>query len=258
MFDELSIEQESLINKPMNINIWRAPTDNDRKLKLEWYRARYDKSYTRTYDVSYKNEDNCIIIKSAMAVTAEVIQPVLKITAVWRIEPDASISVNFDVKKDKEFPMLPRYGIRLFMDDSFQEVEYFGIGPKESYVDKCRAGSHGIWKSSVKEQHEDYLRPQENGSHYDCEYVAVKNYKFTVYAIAKQNFSFNISEYTQEELTKKNHNYELVSSGSTVLCLDYAQNGIGSNSCGPELSKKYQFNPEEFVYEIKLVIRRNE
>lgn len=50
------------------------------------------------------------------------------------------------------------------MDDSFQEVEYFGIGPKESYVDKCRVGSHGMWKSSVKEQHEDYLRPQENGT----------------------------------------------------------------------------------------------
>ena len=257
VFDELSVGQESLINKPMDINIWRAPTDNDRKLKLEWYRARYNKSYTRTYAISYKKENNCIIIKSIMSVTADVIQPVLKITAVWRIEPDASILVNFDVKKDKEFPMLPRYGIRLFMDDSFQEVEYFGIGPKESYVDKCRAGSHGMWKSSVKEQHEDYLRPQENGSHYDCDYVAVKNNTFIVYAIAKQNFSFNVSEYTQEELTKKNHNYELVPSGSTVLCLDYAQNGIGSNSCGPELLQKYQFNPEEFVYEIKLVIRRN-
>ena len=59
--------------------------------------------------------------------------------------------------------------------------------------------------------------------------------------------------YTQEELERKLHEQELEESGSTVLCLDHAQNGIGSNSCGPEVQEQYRFDEEEFVFQIQLV-----
>ena len=49
------------------------------------------------------------------------------------------------------------------------------------------------------------------------------------------------------------HNYELEESDSTVLCLDYALNGIGSNSCGPALLEKYQFDDTSFQLEFTLV-----
>ncbi|MDE6218865.1 MAG: hypothetical protein K2G51_00240, partial [Lachnospiraceae bacterium] len=62
------------------------------------------------------------------------------------------------------------------------------------------------------------------------------------------------SVYTQEELEGKMHEHELEPSGSTVLCLDYAQNGIGSNSCGPEVLNRYQFGDAEFLFGIRLVL----
>ncbi len=257
MFDALELNQKAILTKPMEINIWRAPTDNDRKLKLEWYRARYDKSYTRVYETSYQMTSTGVTIQCLMAVTTAVLQPVLKMKTQWKIAPDGAIRVNCEVHKDMEYPMLPRFGIRMFLPSSFQKAEYFGIGPEESYIDKHHAGAHGTWISDVKEMHEDYLRPQENGSHYDCDYVAVKNPDITLYVIGKDRFSFNVSEYTQEELTQKAHNYELIPCGSTVLCMDYAQNGIGSNSCGPELLEKYRFNPEYFEFEVKLLFQEN-
>ena len=55
-----------------------------------------------------------------------------------------------------------------------------------------------------------------------------------------ENFSFNASHYTQEELTEKQHNFELCPSDYTVLCIDERQSGIGSNSCGPMLLPKYR------------------
>ena len=96
--------------------------------------------------------------------------------------------------------------------------------------------------------HEDYLRPQENGSHYGCEYVQVSgpDCRLTVYNDTP--FSFNLSPYTQEELTVKAHNYELEPCGSTVLCVDYRQSGIGSNSCGPQLIEKYRLNASHYSY----------
>ena len=100
----------------------------------------------------------------------------------------------------------------------------------------------------IHEMHEDYLRPQENGSHTDCDYLILKGTDLTFAAAGEKTFSFNASPYTQEELTTKKHSYELQPCGSTVLCLDYAQNGIGSNSCGPELSEQYRLDAEEFDF----------
>ena len=77
-----------------------------------------------------------------------------------------------------------------------------------------------------------------------------------MFAVGEKTFSFNASVYTQEELTNKAHSFELQECGSTVLCLDYAQSGIGSNSCGPELSKQYRLDQEEFEFKIKLVFEK--
>lgn len=133
-------------------------------------------------------------------------------------------------------------------------MHYYGLGPVESYRDKCRAASHGIYKSNIEEMHVDYVRPQENGSHTDCDYVSLSDGQYGLLSLKEEKtFSFNASVYSQEEMTCKNHNYELHKSNSSILCLDYAQSGIGSNSCGPVLPKKYQLNDAEFDFSIQLV-----
>ena len=132
-------------------------------------------------------------------------------------------------------------------------MAYYGLGPVESYRDKRRASWHDLFRADVKELHEDYIRPQENGSHDECDYVSVTGGRLGLTAVGEQTFSFNASEYTQEELETKTHNYELEPSPYTVLCLDYRQNGIGSNSCGPELDKKYRFDEEKFTFTVSLI-----
>lgn len=71
-------------------------------------------------------------------------------------------------------------------------------------------------------------------------------------AVSDQPFSFNVSPFTQEELTAKKHDYELETSGYTVLCLDYKLNGIGTNSCGPIAEKPYRFTEKEFTFHLVL------
>ena len=62
-------------------------------------------------------------------------------------------------------------------------------------------------------------------------------------------FSFNASNYTVEELAGKAHNYELNKSDFVTLCVDYKQSGIGSNSCGPELLEQYRLDEEMIHWE---------
>ena len=101
--------------------------------------------------------------------------------------------------------------------------------------------------------HEDYIRPQENGSHFDCDYVEIANAQFGIAAVSQQTFSFSASLYTQEALERAAHNYELEESESTVLCIDYALNGIGSNSCGPVVLDKYRFDDTAFRFRFELI-----
>jgi len=242
-----------LLDRPMEVNIWRAPTDNDRKLKLEWQRAFYDQSTTRAYKTGYRQEEDGIHIHCTMSVAADSIQRILNIEADWIVGPAGELGVRMQVERDMEFPELPRFGLRLFLPEEFDHVSYCGLGPIESYVDKCRAASHGLYRSAVRELHEDYLRPQENGSHWDCDYIVMEGRRRKLAAVSSKPFSFNASVYTQEELTEKMHNYELTECGSIVLCLDYRLNGIGSASCGPQLLPKYKLAEGKFVFDMKLI-----
>ena len=97
----------------------------------------------------------------------------------------------------------------------------------------------------------DNIRPQEHGYHVDCEFVKVHN-GFTVHA-ADQLLSFNISCYTQEQLQQKKHNFELEKEPYNVLCVDYKQNGIGSNSCGVIPFDCYMFSEQKFRFRFALV-----
>lgn len=253
LFEKLQYGWKELLDRPMSVNLWRAPTDNDRKIKLEWLRAHYDRTVERAYKSEYKMLESAVEIRCAMSVAAATVQKILDIEAVWTIGDRGEIDVKMDVKRNREFPELPRFGLRLFLPKELDTVTYYGMGPFESYRDKCRASSHGEYFCNIAHMHEDYLRPQENGSHYDCDYVRLENEEYGLNAVSSRTFSFNASIYTQEELTSKPHSYELEPAGSSVLCLDYAQNGIGSNSCGPELLDKYKLDEEEFCFEIRLV-----
>ena len=256
---EKLLDKMERIEKPMEVNIWRAPTDNDMFVKAEWLRAKFDQTKVRAYttDVEIVTEKTSkAVIKCAMSMAANAVQKMLDMDTTWTIDADGAIALSMNVKRCPEFPMLPRFGLRLFLDKEMEQVEYYGMGPVESYVDKHRASSHGVYKAKVKELHEDYIRPQENGSHYDCSYVTLESEKFVLNAVSEQEFSFNASVYTQEELTAKKHNFELEESGNTVLCLDYAHCGIGSNSCGPELSPQYRVCEKEFKFDMKLIFEK--
>ena len=253
LFTEMKFAGREYLNHPMELNIWRAPTDNDMYIKSEWKKAHYDKAYTRAYTTEVVQGKHGVKITSHASVVAETVQKILDVTITWKIEAAGKIDADIAVTKDDEFPDLPRFGVRMFLDKKLSAARYFGMGPQESYCDKHQAASHGLYHANVDDLHEDYIRPQENGSHYDCEYVELNNSRYGIVVSAENAFSFNASYYTQEELEEKTHNYELIESDSVVFCVDYALNGIGSNSCGPVVLEQYRFDDILFRFQFTLI-----
>ena len=253
VFEKMTFARRELLQRPMEINLWRAPTDNDMYIRKEWEKAMYDRAGSRAYTTDHALKGDELEIRSRMSMTAVTVQRMMDIDAVWTVSSSGQVSVHMDVRRNMEFPELPRFGLRLFLPETMENAVYYGLGPLESYVDKHRACYHGLFAGNVRDLHEDYIRPQENGSHCGCDYVTLRENHFSLTAYSRTPFSFNASVYTQEELTRKAHNYELEPCGSTVLCLDARQNGIGSNSCGPRLPEKYRFDDAFFTYDMTLL-----
>ena len=253
LFAQLERSGRPMLDRPMEINIWRAPTDNDRNIQKEWRRAGFDRTILRAYTTTWEAVPEGIRIHSVMSLAAQRRQRMLDLSIVWTVSAAGGMHMELNAQKNTEFPMLPRFGIRLFLPQSMDAATYYGMGPEESYPDKCRASSHGLYSAAVRDLHEDYIFPQENGSHCGCEFVTVSGGGQSLAVAGEESFSFSASVYTQEELDAKEHNFELQPCGSTVLCLDYRHNGIGSNSCGPELLPQYRLLDENMTLNLTLL-----
>jgi beta-galactosidase len=237
----------------MNWNVWRAPTDNDRKLKLQWMAAGYDRAVTRAYSTLCEKNNDRVVIRTKASIAPQCLQRFMDLDITWTVFASGAITVSVHGDRNTEFPEMPRFGLRMFLPEDMEQITYCGLGPMENYCDKRHAAYHGVFNTTVTGMHEDYIRPQENGAHGDCDYVSLESDGLRIFAVSSCQFSFNASHYTQEELTRKSHNYELDESGCTILCLDYRHNGIGSNSCGPELLEKYRLDEETIDFSMTII-----
>ncbi|MDO4259768.1 MAG: beta-galactosidase small subunit [Actinomycetaceae bacterium] len=236
----LMIGGKDLLERPTELNIWRAPTDNDRGIQVQWQRARYDQAYTHAYSCTpYLYEDG-VVIDADVVIVAPTVQPIVRAKCQWRIYGDGTLHFTLKANKESEYPTLPRLGLRLFLADNMEQVRYFGLGPHEAYVDKHRSCRHGEYEATVDELFTPYLRPQENGSHAGTDFLIISSGDAELRVAGATPFSFNASRYTQEDMTLTLHDIDLKPCGHIVLCLDAQMAGIGSASCGPDLLEQYR------------------
>lgn len=252
IFDSIVVNNQSRITKPLEYNIWRALIDNDRRNVEEWKKAGYDRATTRVYDTIVTKDAEGVKIQCKLSIGAIYIQHILDIDVTWIISGDGTLTMKLLGKRNTALPFLPRFGLRFFLPKEYNQVTYLGYGPSESYIDKHRASYFGKFEAKVEEMYEDYIHPQENSSHYGCESVKLSSEQLGLLTVtAKDSFSFQATTYTQEELDKKAHNFELVKAEDTIFCLDYKMSGVGSSACGPTLDEKYQLKEEIIDFQVR-------
>ncbi|WP_320128333.1 glycoside hydrolase family 2 TIM barrel-domain containing protein [uncultured Sphaerochaeta sp.] len=232
-------------------SVFRAPTDNDANIKSSWYEAGFDSLKVRTFAAQAERKEYSVTLHFSFVLGPVSKQPVLKCEAAYTIHSDGSLDCICKAIKDTAFPDLPRFGLLFNLKkDKKNILRYYGYGPYESYEDKHQASHLDVFTSPVKDLFEDYVRPQENGSHYGTRWIEVKGLRFE----SDTPFSFNASYYTDSELAEKKHNWELISSNSLLLHIDYRMSGVGSASCGPKLNDRYAINESEIIFSFSLIL----
>ncbi len=227
----------------MELSVWRAPTDNDRRIKMNWIEARYDRMHNEIEECEING--NVIRVKGILAGVSR--EPFFKYVTEYTFAADGRIDVILKGDFDTSKPYLPRLGFEFkTAEDNFS---YFGYGPYESYIDMHHGSKMGMYSSTASKEYVDYVKPQEHGNHYNAKLLKLGEYSF----VSTQGFDCNVSVYNSKELTSKAHNFELVRDKLTNVRVDYKVSGIGSNSCGPQLATQYRMCDEKVEFNFSIV-----
>lgn len=236
----LVVDGKEILQTPMHFNLIRY-TDNDRAVHKKWIPKCKPQIF------SFERKDNRYEFKGAMA--ANCVIPAIEFKIIYEVcGNELSIAVDYTIADFLK--NLPRVGLEFTIDKTYDNFAYIGYGPNESYVDKHISCDYGYYESLAKDNYDsNYVRPQESGSHYASKYLAIKDL-FEV--TAEKPFSFSVNPYTTKQLFDSQHAFELKENDFVNVCIDLAMRGIGSRSCGPDLSEEYEI-PKTFSNTFKFV-----
>jgi len=242
---------KELLAKPVTLSIWRAPTDNDRKIRLRWgyitptNSENYDRIFNKVYTAEVSNDR--LEITGSLAGIGRF--PFLRYRLCYQVDKAGQVQVQLDAKVRENATWLPRFGFDFALKKTDGSFRYFGRGPWENYCDMGAHVTTDWFESDTKQSYFPYIMPQEHGNHCGCLDLQVQN---TLRFTADTPFQFSVSDYDAPALTRATHWNELESNGLCNVRIDYKNSGLGSNSCGPELQNKYRLEEKEFSFAFRM------
>ena len=234
----IKADGKELLLSPVGFNLLRY-TDNERDLVNRW-NGLATIADCKPYAMEFEHLDNQYKLKVALA--RNTFEPAVMLDIVYKtLGNELTIEIEYQIANYVK--NLARVGLEFQMNKEYDKFSYVGFGPYESYIDKHLACEYGFFESSANENYDNnYIRPQESGSHYFSKYFEVKD-AFSV--TAQSPFSFSLNTYTTKDLMNTKHNFELPQNDFVNVCIDLAMRGVGSQSCGHALLEKYEI-PRKF------------
>jgi len=163
----------------------------------------------------------------------------------FKVLGDGKILMNSSVRPSNKGTILPRMGFRTELTPYMEQLNWFGRGPWDSYVDRKEACFPGVYTSTVTDQYTGYIKPQEHGTKQEVRWVSLTNKDGKgLMIVAPDQMAMSATHFRVEDnYTNRNsrakHTYEFKSVKNTILCLDMATRGLGNASCGPDLLTEY-------------------
>lgn len=243
-----------LISSGLKENFMRATTDNDERGWENrndsygglWRKEGLDKLVRDVKDITIRKSNNKVIVCVNTIFAKSGFKPIFETNVAYTFTFDGKIEVDSHFIPLKDIHVLPRIGFTMELPEGFEIFSWYGRGPHESYIDKKDSALIGIYKGSVDEQWENYIVPQENGNKMDTRWASITNKNAKGIDIyGNPSFNISVSHYRVEDVKKAMHTYELKKRKETIVNIDYAQCGVGNQSCGPETLEKYRLRPHE-------------
>lgn len=233
-------------NKGFSLSAYRAYIDNDMYIKNIQSKFALDtekmyKLNKMMSNTSYTVDGNKIIIDNDYYVSSTKVKKLYTANIKYFIYNDGTLEITATCNKSKNFRYALRFGLTLEMPRSFDNVEYYGYGDRESTSDFDYHTMLGIYSMKVDDMHEDYIRPQESSMRSNTRWAKLtdENGRGLKFTSLDDRMSFSADHYTSYQCAKAAHIEQLQKADTTCLHFDSYMLGAGSNACGPRPSKPY-------------------
>lgn len=255
IIEHLTYEGKELINLGARFNLWRSVIDNDMYMVKKWKEEYVQLVQNRIDDVAVATSNNNVEIKVKSYLAPPNRNWGITLNYQYIISSQGKISIRLNgIPKGKIPESLPKIGLEFRLPLCMKNFQWEGRGKQESYRDKKQATSLGTYESDIDECEMPYVYPQDYGNHTDTQWVNVYDDRGMGFLVkmASNDFDFSMKPYSKEEIDRCNHKNELKKGDYIYLDIDYEQNGLGSNSCGPKPAEQYTLKPKEFNFQVVL------
>ena len=250
-----------MMTKALQLNTFRLPTDNDGSKKASW-----DGMGLRSLSTTGKGTETKVTkavdgktVTVSMKSTYGTGSNIFDVSLDFIVCADGTIMTNSFIRPQNTGAILPKLGFKLEMPEGMEQLSWFGRGPWDSYRDRKEACLPAIYNSTVTDQYEEYILPQEHGTKQEVRWMSVTNTDgLGLLFVAPDQMAASAVHFRPEDNytnkdTRKKHTYEFVSCTPTVVNLDAATRGLGNNSCGPDVMDKYELKAANTAFRFFII-----
>jgi beta-galactosidase len=243
------------IAAPLLPHFKRPLTDND---KRGWKPQRKLKQW---YEYELKPRET-IVTKSQnglqVATSFSLINDSAEVHVIYTITDHGVVKVDYRLQVKPGLPNIPKVGMQMGIERSYDNIEWFGKGPMENYIDKNYGADAGIYNLPVNKFMENYVVPQENGNRADVRWMYLSNPKTKdgLLIVADSLLSMSAWPYTEENIQNAKHTNKLKDAGFITLNIDLIQMGVGGNDSWSDVAaplEKYQVPAKDYQYSFYIV-----
>jgi len=253
----------SYFNSALNPNFWRAPIDNDNLKRVVTYYYPF-----LGWTIPTNPWKDAAIKKKIHKIRVDKVAPHIKVVDIYIKYPKGNtlyrskytIYGNGEILVEVEFTPskeLVRLGMQTTIDSELENFTWFGRGPHETYEDRKLSAAVGLYSGTVDDLIHQYVYPQENGNRTEIRWVAITNnaskgLKFS--GVEDTLLNFSVWPYSQDDLEKAEHIYELPKRENLTFNIDYKQRGVGGDSPGfPTVHDDYKLKAKtKYSYKFKI------
>jgi beta-galactosidase len=244
------------------LQVWRGATDNDgikgwsgqeAKPLGRWKAAGLDALSFAAPQVSVAQDHGAVVVTLRQVAACAASPEAIVHTHVYRVSPDGTVAVRNRFEVDEAVADLPRLGVTMTLPTGFEDLVWFGRGPRETYVDRDRAAWVGRFAGTVTGQYVDYVLPQEHGNKTGLRWMELASPETAVRFAVAGVCEGSATRFAPEDLFAARHTTDLVPRDEVRVNLDVRQRGLGTASCGPDTLERYRIGAG--VYELDFEIR---
>ncbi|MBP3490062.1 MAG: DUF4981 domain-containing protein [Roseburia sp.] len=251
-----------LIEKIPMPNFWRAPIDNDCGNRMQGRMAQWKIAslYAGMSSTGLFDYQPPVVVERENAVSITYVYclpttPQSKCEVTYTVLCDGTVETKLFYDPVKELGDMPEFGMLFKLNADYDRLEWYGLGPQETYADRMRGAKLGIYRNRVADNMAEYLVPQECGNKVGVRYAKVTDERGRGMLFTGDNLSFSALPYTPHELENAMHAYELPQVHYTVVRVALMQMGVGGDdSWGSLVHPEYHIDvtkPLEFTFKFR-------